>query len=98
MNFPVGSLAEESGVLQPRERRYKTAPGTFTTWRQGLLGGWWKISGLVFRQVHFLPVTAHDGFADLRGCFTFAGLFVREESLFLANLASGTVMADEAIQ
>src|SRR5580704_718098 len=53
---------------------------------------------LVFGQVYFLPVAAHDAFANLRWCFAFAGLFVGVEGFALADVATGAVATGEAIE
>jgi hypothetical protein len=53
---------------------------------------------LIFGDVHGLPFTARDAFADLRRSFAFARLFVGVQIFANANLATGAVFADETIE
>src|SRR4029077_4061205 len=59
-------------------------------WRQIVLG--------VFRGIHLLPFAMDDAFADLRGRFALASLLVRIKIFLLADIASGAVAADKAIE
>jgi hypothetical protein len=53
---------------------------------------------LVFGEVYFLPVAAHDAFADLRGSFALAGLFVGVEGFALADVATCAMTACKTIE
>jgi hypothetical protein len=53
---------------------------------------------LVFGDVHGLPFAASDAFADLRGSFALARLFIGVKIFAHANLAAGAMFADETIE
>jgi hypothetical protein len=69
----------------------------YTFQSKNLLGGG-KRGVAVLGQIDVLPIAVDDAGADLGGGFAFAKLFEGVERFALANVAAGTVAADEAIE
>src|SRR5208283_3699807 len=57
-----------------------------------------KIVPLVLRDVHLLPIAAHDAFADLRRLLAPARLFVGIERFLYADVAARAMPAYETVE
>src|ERR1700692_2203156 len=75
-------------------RAHLKAGWTITCLRSLVCGRW----SLIFADVHGLPFALNDSRAGLCGSFSFLGLFVGMKILADAGLATGAMLANEAIK